>query len=29
MGEILVLGGPLEKPDKYLTKLLNETKEGG
>ena len=26
-GEILVLGGPLEKPDKYLTKLLNETKD--
>ena len=25
-GEILVLGGPLEKPDKYLTRLLNETK---
>jgi len=25
-GETLVLAGPLEKPDRYLTKLLNETK---
>jgi glycosyltransferase involved in cell wall biosynthesis len=25
-GETLILAGPLDKPDKYLTKLLNETK---